>query len=179
MIRSGCPLAALVCCLVAAVALGAPSSASAHACGRADGVKFQAYNLSCRKARSIFGGQPPKGWTAGNVDVAGGLVFYCHAVDQETVTKAIDRRTGRVRARRLHGAPLIIAAEPYGEDRRLDGRRSSSRQLQDRLPNHEEDRLYPGDGQSASSSPGSRVRMRLASPTALVTPPPRPGTKSA
>lgn len=104
--------------LAAAIALGAPPAASAHPCGRVNGVKIQAYNLSCRKARSIFGGQPPKGWTAANVDVAGGLTFYCHTSDEEKVTDAIDRRTGRVRARRLHGAPLIIGAVPYGDGRR-------------------------------------------------------------
>ena len=111
-------LISVAVCLAATCVLGVPSTASAHSCRRADGVKVHAYNLSCRKALSIYGGQPPKGWTAGNVDVAGGLAFYCHRVDEETVIKAIDRRTGRVRARRLHGAPLIVAVEPYGEDRR-------------------------------------------------------------
>lgn len=99
--------------------LGALSIASARSCGRADGVRIRAYNLGCRKARSIFGGQPPMGWTAGNVDIAGGLAIYHRTVDEEAVTKAIDRTTGRVRVRRLDGAPLIIAAVPYGEDRSL------------------------------------------------------------
>lgn len=109
-----------VLCVTAAFTLGAPSIASAHFCGRADGVKIHAYNLSCEKARSIFGGQPPKGWTAGNVDVAGGVAVYYRTVDEEAVTKAIDPHAGRVHVGRLHGAPLIIAAEPYGEDRRLN-----------------------------------------------------------
>ncbi len=80
-----------------------------------DGTKVRAYNLGCRKARSIYGRQPPKGWTAANVDVAGGLAFYCHADELRTVDRAIDRRTGRVHVRRLHGAPLIIARVRYGE----------------------------------------------------------------
>jgi hypothetical protein len=101
--------------IAAAIAIGAPPTAAAHPCGRVEGVKIQAYNLGCPKARSIFGGQPPSGWTAANVDVAGGLAFYCHGVDEETVERAIDRRTGRVHVRRLRGAPLIIAAVPYGE----------------------------------------------------------------
>jgi len=108
-----------VVCLAATFTLGTPSIASAHSCGRANGVRIHAYNLSCRKARSIFGGQPPKGWTAANVDIAGGLAFYCRTVDEEAVTKAIDRHTGRVHTRRLHGAPMVLAAEPYGEDRIL------------------------------------------------------------
>lgn len=105
-------------CLASTIGLGIPPAASAHSCGRVSGVKIHAYNLSCRKARSIFGGQPPKGWTAGNIDVAGGLAFYCHTVDEETVTKAIDPHTGRVHPRRLYGAPLVIAAESYGDDLR-------------------------------------------------------------
>jgi hypothetical protein len=80
-----------------------------------DGVKLHAYNLKCPKARSIFGGQPPKGWIGANIDVAGGLALYCLAVDEETVIDAIDSRTGRVNVRRLHGAPLVVARVPYGE----------------------------------------------------------------
>lgn len=105
---------------VVVVSAPAPAStARGHSCGMVDGVVVQAYNLSCGKARSIFGGQPPRGWTAGNLDVAGGLAFYCRSADEEKVTGAINQRTGRVRARRLHGAPLVIAAEPYGESRTL------------------------------------------------------------
>ena len=112
-------LAFAVLCASATFALGVPSIASAHSCGRANGVKIHAYNLSCKKAHSIFGGQPPKGWTAGNVDASGGLAIYYRTVDEEAVSKAIDRRTGRVHVSRQDGAPLIIAAEPYGEGRRL------------------------------------------------------------
>jgi hypothetical protein len=102
-------------CLAAVTAFGAAPTASAHTCGRVAGTKVHAYNLSCARARSIYGGQPPKGWTAGNVDVAGGLAFYCRAADEEVVDDAIDKRTGRVRVSRLHGVPLIIAAVPYGD----------------------------------------------------------------
>jgi hypothetical protein len=102
-------------CLAVTTAFSAAPAASAHACGRVEGVKVHAYNLGCTQARSIYGGQPPRGWTAANIDVAGGLAFYCHAADEETVDDAIDPRTGRVRVSRLHGAPLIIAAVPYGE----------------------------------------------------------------
>lgn len=116
--RATFAVALMALTLVTTVGLGAPSAASAHSCGRVGGVKIHAYNLSCRKARSIFGGQPPKGWTAANIDVGGGLAFYTLAADEEIVTKAIDRRTGRVRVRRLHGAPLIIGAVAYGEGRR-------------------------------------------------------------
>jgi hypothetical protein len=102
-------------CLAATTAFTAAPVASAHNCGRVQGVKVHAYNLGCRRARSIYGGQPPTGWTAANVDVAGGLAFYCRAADEETVDEAINPRTGRVHVGRLHGAPLIIAAVPYGE----------------------------------------------------------------
>jgi hypothetical protein len=101
--------------VLSAIALGAAPAASAHACGRKDGTKIQAYNLSCRKARSVYGGQPPKGWFAGNLDIAGGLLIYCHAADQETVVNAIDVNSGRVHPRELHGAPLVIARVAYGE----------------------------------------------------------------
>lgn len=103
-------------CLTVTMALVAAPSASAHVCGRVEGVvKLHAYNIGCPGARSIYGGQPPRGWTAANVDVAGGLAFYCRAADEEVVDDAIDPRTGRVHVGRLHGAPLIIAAVPYGE----------------------------------------------------------------
>jgi len=100
-------------CLAVTTAFGAAPAASAHACGRVEGVKIHAFNLGCIRARSIYGGQPPEGWIAANVDVAGGLAFYCRAADEEAVDEAIDPRTGRVRVGRLHGAPLIIAAVQY------------------------------------------------------------------
>jgi hypothetical protein len=114
-VRSKVILGLSAFCLAAATAFGGAPAASAHTCGRVAGMKVHAYNLSCARARSIYGGQPPKGWTAGNIDVAGGLAFYCRAADEEVVDEAIDPRTGRVRVGRLHGAPLIIAAVPYGE----------------------------------------------------------------
>ena len=108
-------LSLVIVAIVAFASLLAPAAASAHGCGRIDGTKIRAYNLGCRKARSIYGRQPPKGWTATNVDVAGGLAFYCRVTDEHAVDRAIDRRTGRVHVRRLHGAPLIIARVRYGE----------------------------------------------------------------
>jgi hypothetical protein len=105
---------AAFCLAVTMLASTAPA-AYAHTCGRVEGVKLHAYNLGCARARAIYGGQPPRGWTAANVDIAGGLAFYCRAADQEVVDDDIDRRTGRVHVGRLHGAPLVIAAVPYGE----------------------------------------------------------------
>ena len=102
-------------CLAVTMVFSTAPAASAHTCGRIEGVKLHAYNLGCARARSIYGGQPPKGWTAANVDIAGGLAFYCRVADQEVVDDAIDRRSGRVHVGRLRGAPLIIAAVPYGE----------------------------------------------------------------
>jgi hypothetical protein len=102
-------------CLAVTMVLGAAPVASAHTCGRVEGVKIHAYNLGCTRTRSIYGRQPPKGWTAANIDVAGGLAFYCRVADEEVVEEAIDVHTGRVRVGRLHGAPLIVAAVPYGE----------------------------------------------------------------
>jgi hypothetical protein len=100
-----------------AIGLGLVSAnpASARGCGRISGTKVQAYNLGCREARSIFEGPLPTGWMGANADIAGGIVFYCHAVDQETVAAAIDWRSGRVHPRQLRGAPLVLAKVPYGE----------------------------------------------------------------
>jgi hypothetical protein len=123
-------LIAAAVCMASTPCLFAPPTASARSCGRVGGVKIHAYNLSCRKARSIFGSQPPKGWTAGNLDVAGGVAFYCHADDEEAVIKAINKHTGRVRPRRLHGAPLVIASEPYGDGlRRIQTAPSHAREM--------------------------------------------------
>jgi hypothetical protein len=98
---------------------GAPQNPKS--CARLNGLPVLAYNISCSMAAAVIR-QLPAGWTGANNDtpighgLPDGIAFLYPAQDSAEVLAAHTSSTGApFSTAKLHGAPVVWFAEPYGE----------------------------------------------------------------
>ena len=103
--------------------LSMKSLASRRSCGRISGTRIIAFNLKCQRARSIWKGNWPPGWTGGNFDQMGGIAAFYPEAKSDRVVRSFGQR--QVNRKKLGSVPLVFGRVPY-ESHGLRARNSTS-----------------------------------------------------